>query len=149
VVAPVPDFQVAGIGLTAVALQGLSVPGASLDTVHVGSLTGGSVPLGSITLPNLQLPAASVADIVSQGLDVRMVGSQESLGGGGGLLSVSLDVVPAARVQVDELTISGVQASASVGSVQLTDVVLPFEVLDVTLSQLGIETVTVPTVEVS
>ena len=44
--------------------------------------------------------------------------------------------------------LSGVQSSVSVGEVRLTDVVLPFEVMGLTLSQIGIETIKAPRIEV-
>jgi hypothetical protein len=61
----------------------------------------------------------------------------------------TLTVTPSASVTMDELRISNVPATASVGSVTLENLVLPYDVFDVTLSELGIDTIAVPTVEVS
>lgn len=65
-----------------------------------------------------------------------------------GVLDVTLRVTPGARLQADQLRLSGVRSSAAVGSIELRDVVLPYEVLDLTLSQIGLEALELPKIEV-
>jgi hypothetical protein len=149
VVAPTPGFQLTGLGLTKAEIDGLTVPGASATDATVQRIHGQAVPLGTMTIPNLALPQASVGDISSQALDAAATSNPIVLGADAGVLEISLELTPGARMRADELRLTNVRASTSVGSVELQDVELPYEVLDVTLSQLGIETIDVPKVEVS
>jgi hypothetical protein len=148
VVAPVPDFQLLGLGLGRVAVEGLSVPAASAADATVGSIRGGSVPLGTVTIPNLALPQAALGDLTSQAVDVGATSNPIAFVADAGVLKLTLTLTPAARIRTDELRISGVRSSATIREVRLTDVVLPFEVLNLTLSQIGIDTIQVPEIEV-
>ena len=66
-----------------------------------------------------------------------------------GLLAATLKVTTTAAFHLDELRIDNIRASASIGEIALKNVVLPYEVLDITLSQIGIETIEVPQLEVN
>ena len=66
-----------------------------------------------------------------------------------GVLRAQLTVTTTARFDVDELRLDGIQASASVAEVSLKNVELPFELLDLSLSQIGIERIAVPEMKVN
>ena len=148
-VLPEPDFMLTGLGLASAVIDGISVPAASAEQATVGHAHGDALPLGTITIPGLSLPRASVGDIASDDLTAGGEADPYVLTADAGVFGGTLTVTPSASVTMDELRISNVRATASVGSVTLQNVVLPYDVFDITLSELGIHTIAVPTVEVS
>lgn len=148
-VAPVPDGALSGLEVGAARVTGLGVPGATTDSVRVARVHGQAFPLGTVTLPALALPQADVAEVRAAGADAEGTSRPFDFVADAGVLRTTLRVVPRARLHADEVTISGLTSSGSVGAVELTDVVLPYELLDLTLSQLGISSVEIPTIEVS
>lgn len=149
VLLPTPGFQLTGLGLSSAELDGVSVPAASSTDSTVQHIHGQALPLGTVTIPGIALPQASVGDISSQAMDVNATSNPFAFVADAGILKVTLNLTPGARMQTDELRLTAVRAATSVGSVELQNVVLPYEVLDVTLSQLGIDTIEVPKIEVS
>jgi hypothetical protein len=148
VLAPVPEFQIVGLAVGTTTVEDLSVPAATVAGSTVGSVEGGSVPLGSVVVQNLVLPRTSLGDIRSEAVDVEATSNPLGIRADAGVLRITFNLTPAARMHTDELRLSGVQSSVSVGEVRLTDVVLPFEVMGLTLSQIGIETIQAPRIEV-
>jgi hypothetical protein len=149
VVAPTPGFQLAGLGLARAELDGVALPSATATGTTIRRVHGDAFPPGTVTISGLALPQASLGDISSQALDVDGTSNPLVLTADAGVLEVSLSVAPGARMEADELRLSNVRASTSVGSIELRDVVLPYDVLDIKLSQLGIETIEVPKIEVA
>lgn len=148
VVLPVADFALTGLGVGNLALDGIAAPAASVDRATVKQLSGPTLPLGDLTLSNLALLKAEAADITTAGLDVEGTSNPLVFTCDIGVLDITLRVIPAARLQSEELRISGVSSNASIGSIELRDVVLPYDFLNITLSQIGIETVELPRIEV-
>ena len=66
-----------------------------------------------------------------------------------GILAVSINITPTVTMHIDQLQISGATASASTGNIVLHGVTLPYDALNLTLSQIGIETITIPTFALS
>ncbi len=66
-----------------------------------------------------------------------------------GVLTVQLKISPSASAHVNRLLLTGVKASANVGTIEVRDVTLPYEALNLTLSDLGIETIEIPTIGVA
>jgi hypothetical protein len=149
VVAPEPDFTLSGLGLGTVVLGGASVPHAAVGEVTVVRMHVDALPLGTVTIPGLSLPRTAVGDIVSEGLDVSASSNPYRFPVDAGVISVTLWVTPSAEIKMDELRITNVAAAASLGAITLQDVVLPYDVMNLKLSELGIETIAVPTLEVS
>ncbi len=145
---PAAGFQLAGLALAGAQLDGVGVPRISAATATAGRVHGQALPLGAMTIPNLALPTASVGQIASDALDAGATSNPLVFSADAGVLRVSLSVTPGAHMHADELRLSNVRASASVGQIELQNVVLPYDVLDVKLSQLGLETIDVPTLEV-
>jgi hypothetical protein len=52
-------------------------------------------------------------------------------------------------LHIDQLVLDDIKASAKIGEIELSNVILPYDVFDLTLSKIGIETVLVPQLEVS
>ena len=53
------------------------------------------------------------------------------------------------KSHIDTLTISGLTASTSIGKIELKNVIAPYELLNLTLSQIGIDTIQVPSVAIA
>jgi hypothetical protein len=148
--APVTGFTLSGLGLSSFALAGVGIPAAAVRSLVVRRATGAPITLPGLTLRGLSLPAAASNDISSAGLDIPFTTTAERLGPiDFGLLRVGVDVTPSARAQVGRLELSGVRASATVGAVEVRDVTLPYEALGLTLSDIGIETIDIPTIGVA
>jgi hypothetical protein len=148
-VLPDAGFAVTGLGLGSVEVEGLSVPAATGAQVTIGHAHGDALPLGTVTIPGLSFPRASIGDVVSDQLDASGDPDPYLFTADAGVLSVTLSVAPSAELTMDELRISNLRASASVGAVTLQDVVLPYDVFNIKLSQLGIDSLAVPALEVS
>lgn len=145
---PAAGFGLAGLALGGARLDGVGVPGVSAAEATVERLRGQALPLGGLTIPDFALPAASLGQITSDAFDAGATSNPLVFAADAGVLRVSLTVTPGAHMHADEQRLSNVRATASVGQIELQDVVLPYDVLDVTLSQLGLETIDVPTIEV-
>lgn len=148
VLAPVAGFTLSGMGLGRLAVDGAGVPAVSARAATLTRLSGQGFPLGDVTVAGVALPQAEASDITSLGLDATGVSNPFLFTCDVGVLDVTLRVTPGARLQADQLRLSGVRSSAAVGSIELRDVVLPYEVLDLTLSQIGLETLELPKIEV-
>jgi len=149
VILPTQGFTIAGLGLGGLKIGGVGVPAATLDSFAIGRLTGDAVPLGDMTLPNLALPGASVADIVSQGVDVNAVPRPKAFHIDLGCLDLVIKIAPSAEAHIDQMLIRNSSANASIGKIELHNVVAPYELLNLTLAHLGIETISVPQVSVA
>lgn len=146
--APSAGFTFAGLTLGSAAVADVGVPAVTVEETKIAHLHG-QAPLTSVTIPGLSLPGATVADIKSDALGTSATSDSFEFTADAGLLEVTLKVTPAVRMQADELHLYGVQASTAIGSVTLSNLVLPYDVFDITLSQLGIDTLTIPKIGVS
>ena len=146
---PVPGFTIVGMGIGSLLANGIGVPAASVDGVTIGRVHGDAFPLGQLTLANLALPSASVADIASQSVDVTGTPQAKVFHMDLGILDQTLTIKPTVQAQIDQVTISSITAGTTVGRIELHNVVAPYEFLNITLSQIGIETVQIPTFAVS
>jgi hypothetical protein len=149
VVLPAQGFTIAGLGLGALRVGGFGAPAASVEAVTVGRVHGDAFPAPDVTLANLTLPSASVADIVSQGIDSVATPFGKAYHLDLGCLDLTLKIKPRAEAQIDQLIISGLTASPSIGTIQLHNVVAPYELLNLTLSQIGIEQIQVPSIAIA
>jgi hypothetical protein len=146
---PTQGFTIAGLGIGGLRVGGFGAPAATVDSVSVGRVHGDAFPAGDINLSNLALPSASVADIVSQGIDGVATPFGKAYHLDLGCLDLTLKIKPRAEAQIDQLTIHGITASTSIGQVTLHNIVAPYELLNLTLSQVGIETISVPNVAIA
>jgi hypothetical protein len=146
---PAQGFSIAGLGIGALNVGGFGVPAASLDALTIGRVHGDAFPLGQMALANLALPGAAVADIVSQGVDVTATPKPKAFHLDLGCLDLTLKVNPVAEAHIDQLVIRNLTAGASIGKIELHNVVAPYELLNLTLAQVGIDTIAVPTVAIA
>lgn len=147
---PTPTgFTLGGLALGGLKIGGVGVPAASLDTVTIGRVHGDALPSGQMTISNLALPSASVADITAQGVDLAATPKPKAFHIDLGCVDLTLKVNPSAEARIDQLVIRNIAASTSIGKIELSNVVAPYELLNLTLSQIGIETISVPAVAVA
>ncbi|WP_448628516.1 hypothetical protein [Geodermatophilus sp. URMC 64] len=147
--APLQDVTLTGLGLGGISLEGLGLPAAAAGATTIARLVGEALPLGTITVPAVDLPAAGAGRVIAGGLDTTAVSNPIDFTADTGLLDVTLEVVPASRLLADELLLDGVEVALGIGSVELHDVVLPYQLLDLTLSDIGVQTVDVPKIQVA
>jgi hypothetical protein len=90
----------------------------------------------------------AVSDIVGQGVDAVATPKPKAFHLDLGCLDLTLKVNPTAEAHIDQLTINNVKANMSIGKIELDNVVAPYELLNLSLSQVGIETISVPAVAI-
>lgn len=149
-VAPKRGFQLDGLGLGSAGVEGLTLADAKADSVTVGKVTGGSLPLPAFSIPGLAFPQVAVPHLASRKVDVDTNPVVTPMPEADiGLLKAQLTVTTTAHLEIDELRLDDIEAAASIGEIVLKDVELPYEILDLTLSQVGIDRIGVPSVKVS
>ncbi|MGY1690652.1 hypothetical protein [Geodermatophilus sp. SYSU D01105] len=148
VTVPVPDFTLTGLGVGRIGLTGLGIPGAAAADATVERLHGQALPLGQLTIPDLRVPEASAGRVTTGPVDAFGTANPVRFVADAGVLTLTLRAVPGARIRVRELVLDDLRTGLAVGALELHDVVLPYEVLGLTLSDLGIDRIDVPTIEV-
>jgi hypothetical protein len=146
---PAQGFSIAGLGVGSVEAAGFGVPAASVDTFEIGRVHGDAMPLGGMTLSNLALPSASISNIIGQSVDVTATPRGKAYHLDLGCLDLTLKIRPTAEAHIDQLVISNPSVSTSIGRIELNNVVAPYELLNLTLSQIGIESIQVPSVAIA
>lgn len=150
---PTAGFQLSGLGLTGMDVTSVGVPALTLGGVSVGRVSGTALALPALRLRDLALPAAAADDITSGAIELTVDRTEPFAVPPSpldlGILTVGLRVFASADMHVDRMTLSGVRASATAQAVELRDVVLPYAALDVTLADLGVDTVAVPQIAVA
>jgi hypothetical protein len=150
VAVPAQEFTVVGLGLNSVQGSGIGLPSANVEDATVGSVRGDPVTIGEIAVGSLALPAASIPEITSRApLDIPADLDPRSFRMDAGILVLTLTITPSSRSHVERLRITNANASASVDRIAVRNVVFPYEVLNLTLSQVGIETIQIPAFAVS
>ena len=150
VLTPTAGFQITGLGVNAIGVQGVSVPNAGVAGATIDRVAGGSLPISNFTIPSLALPQAAIPRLSSQNVNATsnpVVAELPKVDIG--LLAATLKVTTTAAFHLDELRIDNVKTSVSVGEVAFKNLVLPFEVLDLKLSEIGIDTIEIPQLEVN
>jgi hypothetical protein len=146
---PTAGFSLSGLGLGTLNVAGFGAPAATVDTATIAKVNGDTTPFGQMSLSNLGLPASQIPDIVAQGVDSTATPKPKAFHLDMGCLDLVLKVNPTAQAHIDQFIIRNVKASGSIGKIELHNVVAPYELLNVTLSQIGIETISVPAVAIA
>jgi len=113
------------------------------DTYDLGSFSVGPVPIGTIVVPGVNNIHLDIPTLQAQNVSVAANPIGLSLH------NASAEQVHATKAQIDQLVIRNVTASTSIGKIELQNVVAPYELLNLTLSQVGIDTISVPTVAIA
>ena len=142
---PAAGFTLAGLTLGTVAGSGIGVPAAQVGQATVGHLHGDPVQVPAFTLSSFNLPAAQIP-VVSSSTPLSIPADLQgpSVGFDAGLLRIAIHIAPSVLSHIDHLEITGANAHASVGQIVLHNVTLPYDALNLTLSQIGIDTVADP-----
>jgi hypothetical protein len=148
ITAPVPDLTVTGLGIGRIGLAGLGVPAATSTTATIERVSGGTLPIGQVTIPDLRVPEVSAGRISSESIDASGTSNTVRFVADAGVLTLTLHTAPGARIRARELRLSNLRTGVAIGAVELHDVVLPYELLGLTLSDIGIDTIDVPVIEV-
>jgi hypothetical protein len=147
---PSAGFSIAGLALTSIQGNTISVPAAKLDHASIAHLHGDPIQVPAFTGSNLTLPSAQIPQVSSSApLDIPANLSTLTVGFDAGILSVHIHLTPSALMSVNHLEITNANANATVGQLVLHNVTLPYDVLNLTLSQIGINTVAVPAFNVA
>jgi hypothetical protein len=142
---PTAGFTIAGLSLSSIEGDAIIVPAAHLDQATVGHLHGNPVSIPAFSLSSLTLPNAHIPNMSSSApLNIPADLPTRSPGFDAGLIKVLVHLTPSALSHIDHLEITNADASATVGQTVLHNVTLPYDVLNLTLSQIGINTVAIP-----
>ena len=145
VVLPSAGFTIAGLSLNSIQGDNISVPAAGVREATVGHLTGNPLNVGEFSLNSLTLGSATVPLIRNTSpFDVPANLQSRRLPFDLGLLEFALIITPSATAHIPYLEIDNSNATATTGRVVLRNVTLPFDVLNLTLSQIGINTIGIP-----
>src|SRR5262249_14421660 len=149
-VAPTGGFTVSGLAIASIAASGLGVPAATVAQATVGHIQGDPLRIPSFTLSGFNVPTAQIPSISSTiPLDIPANLPQSGVGFDGGLLRVLLHIAPSVKTHIEQVDITGASAAASIGQLVLHDVTLPYDALNLTLAQIGIDTISVPSFTVA
>jgi len=146
---PSQGFTLTGLGIGGLNIGGFGVPAAKLDSVTIGRVHGDAFPMGPMSLSNLGFPSVTIPDIVGQGVDTVGTPKPKAFHLDLGCFDLTLKVNPTAEAHIDQLVIRNITANTSIGKIELDNVVAPYELLNLTLSQIGIDNVSVPTVAIA
>lgn len=148
-VLPRAGFDTPGLALGNAVASGLGLPALDIAGIEVGRAAGGAVPLPSLTVPGIALPPVLLPEVALGPVAAMSRPIVTTLPEANAvLLKAALRVTTTASLLVDELRIEQLGIGLEVGEAVLENVTLPWEVLDLKLAQLGIETLAVPRVEV-
>lgn len=147
---PSQGFTIAGLTLSSLTGNGIAVPAAKIGQATVGHVHGDPVriptfTLGGVTLPTVQIPVVSSSAPLT--IPANLQGP--SPGFDAGILKVAIHIIPSVVTHIDHLEISGASANAAVGQIVLHDVALPYDALNITLSDIGLDTVDIPSFTVA
>jgi hypothetical protein len=148
---PTAGFTLTGLGLNGIEVDRVAVPAAGVGGATVQHVRGAPISLPSLQLHNLGLPEAAVNDITSGTLNIplRRVAPYNGPTIPLGILHVQLRVLASARTRVGQMQMTGVRTHANVGTVELRNVTVPFDVVNLTLSNLGLDTISIPLIGVN
>ncbi len=149
-VLPPAGFTLSGISFGSLSATGIGVPGATIAQATVQHVHGDPAQIPAFTLSGVQLPAAQIPSISST-IPLTIPADLETVAAGfdAGILKVVIRIRPSVLLHVEHLQITNATASASVGQVVLHNVTLPFDALNITLSQIGVDTIEIPSFTVA
>lgn len=146
VVLPTAGFTIAGLSLGSVEGDNVSVPAAGVRQATVARVRGDALSLPDFSLQGLTLGSARIPSLfnttpfdVPAQLQPRKL-PEFNLG----IVRLTLTVTPSATSHIPYFEVDNSTASATTGAVVLHNVTLPFDVLNLTLSQVGINSIGIP-----
>jgi len=145
-VLPTAGFTIAGLSLNSVEGDNLAVPAAGVREASVGHVRGDPLSIGDFSLQSVSLGSAHIPSLFNTSpFDVPADLQQRRLPFDLGILEFALLITPSATSHIPYFEVDNSNASATTGTVTLHNVTLPFDVLNLTLSQVGLTNIGVPT----
>ena len=149
---PTDGFALDGLDLGTLEITAVTVPGATTRRLGIGELE----PEGPLQLPGLdvrgiEVPALGIADVSSAGA-VSLVGAalepiEAPLFKLGELFAVRLVVEPVLHLQIGELVLSELEASAAIESAGVRDLAASVAIGDVAVDELALADIALSRVE--
>jgi hypothetical protein len=143
---PSQGFGLAGMELGAVTIDKVGFPGTTSRALRVGHFTPNAplhLPVAEVT--GIEIPAAQIPSVVSQGA-VDIEDAQATRRGVSlslGLFGFTFWVQPVFDIHIGQLTLTDVNASASIDRLRLEGVSAPVTSRGVTMGDLQLEQLTV------
>jgi hypothetical protein len=147
---PSAGFSIAGLMLNGAQGTGVKVPAATMDGATIAHVHGSPLSIPTVGLNNLKLPSAQIPlATTTVPLNVPADLQTDSVGFDAGILTASLDITPSVVAHINSLELHNANATATVGQIVVNNVTLPYDVLNLTLSQVGINTIEIPSFSIS
>jgi len=142
---PRDGFAVSGLSFGSLTGTGVGIPAATVAQATVQHVHGDPARIPAFALNGFQLPAAQIPSVNSDlPLSIPLVLETRGANFDAGILRITLTIVPSLLTQVQHMQITGASATASVGQIVLHDVTLPYDALNITLSDIGIDMIDIP-----
>ncbi len=150
---PVGGFSIAGLSLNSVDGTAVSVPDAHLDSATINHFHGQPIHVATFALDTMNIPNLNIPHATSLApLEIPATLPEYSIGFGTphhSLLSIRIYAQPFVHMHVGHLELTDANASATIQSLTLNNVTLPYDVLNLTLGNVGINTVQIPAFNVA
>jgi len=147
-VLPTAGFTIAGLSLNSVEGENIGVPAATVRQSTVGRVRADPLAVSELSLNSVSLGSATVPTVRNTSpFDVPTNFQARRIPPGGadfGILEIALVITPSATSHIPYLEINNSNLTATTGRVVVRNITLPFEVLNLTLSQIGVNTVGIP-----
>jgi hypothetical protein len=149
-VLPSQGFSLSGMSLASIDGSGLAIPAAKVSEVAISHLQGNPVQIPTFTLGNMNMAVVHIPNISSSlPLDIPAILPTQSLGFNAGILLLCIHLTPSVEMHIAHLEINNANASATVGSVTLKNVNIPYDLMNLKLADIGIKTLKIPSFHVA
>jgi hypothetical protein len=146
---PTGDFQLIGMSLSDAQLAGVSLPTGNIGSITIGEVKGDALPLAQLVIAGLSLPKTAIANIVSGAISATAIGDIQERDADLGVLTMGLQVTPSVTMSIGQLSLSGLAAGGTIGSAALNGITIPYDIRDLTLTNINLDTIQVPAVGVA
>lgn len=146
---PTGDFQLIGMALGSAQLAGVSLPTGNINSITIGELKGNALPLAQLVIAGINLPNTAIANIASEAISATAIGDTEELDADLGVLSIGLQVTPSVTMNVGQLTLSDMTAGGTIGSAEINGMKIPYDIRNLTLTNVDLNTIQIPVVGVA
>ena len=144
---PTAGFTLSGLSLTSVQGNAISVPAGYVDQASVGHVTGDAIRVIELSTGHAEAAGHWYSDN-KQHRSVRCANhawqTTIPVADALGVLTLTLDLTPTVTSHIQSLVITGADANATADTVTVRNISLPYDALNLTLSQLGLDTIQVP-----
>jgi hypothetical protein len=145
---PSAGLSLTGLGVGNVTLSSLNVPAANAQSLAVVSAAPEkNILLPGASLDNLTIPTTSIPQILSGNIQTAATSSAQSIGVNLGFLDISIAVTPTVHLNIEDMTLSDVELSATIGQVKVNDIDLAVAVQGIKATGMNLNGVNVSSVK--